>query len=55
MSLDPYQPAENGGETIARVKKKPRTARVRMRLKGQKDGPVYQGQKVVRACKSCGK
>jgi hypothetical protein len=29
-------------------------AKVRFRLKGEVDGPVYQGQAVVTPCKSCG-
>jgi len=29
-------------------------ARVRFRIKGNIDGPTYQGQELVRKCKSCG-
>lgn len=31
-----------------------RTAKVRFRIKGQTDGPIYQGQKIITPCKSCG-
>lgn len=41
---------------IARVSasKYDRPARVRVRLKGETDGPVYEGQRVVVPCKTCG-
>lgn len=32
-----------------------RAAMVRFRLKGEADGPVYQGQNVVKPCRTCGK
>ncbi len=32
----------------------PSAAKIRMRIKGQSDGPVYQGQKLVAPCKGCG-
>lgn len=31
-----------------------RPAKVKLRIKGQPDGPVYQGQVVVVPCGSCG-
>lgn len=31
-----------------------RPARVRMRLKGRPDGPVFQGMEVIKSCASCG-
>jgi hypothetical protein len=31
----------------------PAAAKVRFRIKGQSDGPVYQGQKIVTPCASC--
>ena len=30
-------------------------AKVRFRLKGETDGPIYQGQHIITPCKSCGK
>jgi hypothetical protein len=32
----------------------PTAAKVRFRVKGEADGPVYQGQVVVVPCRSCG-
>jgi len=29
-------------------------AKVKFRIKGQPDGPVYQGQSVIAPCRSCG-
>jgi hypothetical protein len=43
---------------IARQAQEPATiatsATVRVRLKGQADGPVFNGQTLVRGCRSCG-
>lgn len=47
-------------KTIPRVSAKhyglvqPRTAKVRFRIKGETDGPIYQGQTKIKACQSCG-
>lgn len=30
------------------------TAKVRFRIKGEEDGPVFQGQRIVKACGGCG-
>lgn len=51
---EPYAPA---GKPLPRAGwgKRPRgAARVKWRVKGNDDGPVYRGQKVVRPCKGCG-
>lgn len=32
----------------------PAAAKVRMRIKGNADGPVYQGQTMIRPCGDCG-
>ena len=44
-------PQPDGMPTLPRPT---RAARVRMRLKGHADGPVYQGQALVRPCPGCG-
>lgn len=33
----------------------PTAAKVRFRIKGQTDGPIYQGQKIVTPCRTCRK
>jgi hypothetical protein len=33
----------------------PTAAKVRFRLKGETEGPIYQGQRIITPCKSCGK
>ena len=32
----------------------PTAAKVKWRIKGQTDGPVYQGQEKVSSCRTCG-
>lgn len=32
----------------------PRVAKVRFRIKGQTDGPIYQGQVKFKPCDTCG-
>ena len=34
---------------------KDRAAKVRFRIKGEKDGPVFEGQKLVVPCRGCAK
>lgn len=50
---DPYAPA---GKPLPRAGwgKRPRgPARVKWRIKGEVDGPVYQGTREVRPCRGC--
>lgn len=30
-------------------------AKVKFRVKGQPDGPIYEGQRIIIPCKGCGK
>lgn len=32
----------------------PRAAKIRYRLKGESDGPIYQGQRILVPCATCG-
>jgi hypothetical protein len=41
----PPPPADDSNGTFA----------VRFRIKGQNDGPVFQGQKIIMPCKGCNK
>jgi hypothetical protein len=34
---------------------KDRAAKMRFRIKGETDGPIYEGQKIILPCKGCGK
>jgi hypothetical protein len=39
----------------AKYRSKNRAAKVRFRIKGEADGPLYEGQKLVVPCSGCGK
>lgn len=41
------------GKAAPRGDAPPEAFPVRFKLKGRKDGPVYQGQKRIRECKNC--
>lgn len=55
----PFDPANFGGEQIPRSPRRPRqrpaaAAKVRWKIKGAAEGPVYQGQRLVTPCRGCG-
>lgn len=53
MSDDPFAPENFGGVKMPRQSGS-RPAKVRIRLKGNTDGPVFEGAKEVQPCKTCG-
>lgn len=50
-SLDQDPPPPSPAEQESEV----RPARIKMRIKGEEDGPVYEGQTIIIPCLNCGR
>lgn len=54
MKHDPFAPENHPPSDWRPQASKSQSAAVKWRIKGQPDGPVYQGQEIVKPCGTCG-